>query len=114
LKRGAGVTGSREPRDAELAMRYVRWIIRLLLFVVVLTFAVKNTELVTVRYYLGAQWEAPLIFVLLIAFCAGALVGMMTGLGQLFRQRRQIGGLKRELRSRQPQAAHPVPPAGEA
>ena len=95
-------------------MQYVRWIIRLLLFAIVLTFAIKNTDPVTVRYYLGGQWEAPLILVLLIAFCAGAVVGMMTGLGQLFRQRRQIGGLKRELRSRQPQAVHPVPPASEA
>jgi len=95
-------------------MRYVRWIIRLLLFVVVVSFAVKNTDPVTVRYYLGSEWQAPLVVVLLIAFCVGAAVGMMTGLGQLFRQRRQIGGLRRELRSRQPQRTEPVPPAGEA
>ena len=95
-------------------MGYVRWIIGLLLFLIVVTFAVKNTDPVTVRYYLGGEWEAPLILVLLIAFCVGAVVGMMAGLGQLFRQRRQIGGLKRELRTRQPQTAHPVPPAGEA
>jgi len=95
-------------------MGYVRWIIGLLLFLIVVTFAVKNTDPVTVRYYLGGEWQAPLILVLLIAFCAGAVVGMMAGLGQLFRQRRQIGGLKRELRTRQPQTAHPVPPAGEA
>ena len=95
-------------------MRYVLWIIKLLLFLIVLSFAVKNTDPVTVRYYLGGVWQAPLILVLLIAFCAGAVAGMMTGLGQLFRQRRQIGGLRRELRSKQPQAAQPVPPPGEA
>jgi uncharacterized integral membrane protein len=85
----------------------------LLLFLVVLSFAVKNTDPVTVRYYLGSQWQAPLILVMLIAFCAGAVVGMMTGLGQVFRQRRQIGGLKRELRSMPPQRTDPVPPAGK-
>ena len=95
-------------------MRYVLWIIKFLLFVVVLTFAVKNTDPVTVRYYLGNQWEAPLDLVMLIVFCAGAAVGIMTALGQVFRQRREISGLKRELRRKQPQRADPVPPADKA
>ena len=95
-------------------MRYLLWVIKLLLFVAVLTFAVKNTEPVAVRYYLGAEWQAPLILVLLVAFCAGAAIGMMTALGRVFRQRREIGGLKRELRSRPPQQTEPAPPAGKA
>jgi uncharacterized integral membrane protein len=93
-------------------MRYLLWIIKLLLFIVVLTFAVKNTDPVTVRYYLGTEWQAPLILVLLIAFCAGAAVGLITALGRVFRQRREIGGLKRELKSRPPQQPEPAPPAG--
>lgn len=95
-------------------MRYLLWVIKLLLFVAVLTFAVKNTEPVAVRYYLGAEWQAPLILVLLVAFCAGAAIGMMTALGRVFRQRREIGGLKRELRSRPPQQTEPAPPVGKA
>ena len=94
-------------------MRIVLWIIKLALFVLVLTFAVKNTESVTVRYYLGTEWQAPLILVLLIAFCAGAAVGIMTALGHVFRQRREIGGLKKELRSRPPQQLDVTPPAGK-
>jgi lipopolysaccharide assembly protein A len=93
-------------------MRYVFWIIKLLLFVLVLTFAVKNTDPVTVRYYLGSQWQPPLVLVVLIAFCVGAVVGIMTALGKVFRQRREIGGLKKELRSKQPQRTEPAPPAG--
>ena len=95
-------------------MRYVLWIIKLLLFVLVLTFAVKNTDPVTVRYYLGSQWQAPLVLVMLIVFCVGAVVGIMTALGHVFRQRREIGGLKKELRSKQPQRTDPVPPVDKA
>lgn len=95
-------------------MRYLLWILKLLLFVVVLSFAVKNTDPVTVRYYLGNEWQAPLIAVLLIAFCAGAAIGIMVALGQVLRQRREISGLRRELRSRQPQRVDPAPPAAEA
>src|SRR6185436_8602681 len=76
-------------------MRYLLWAVKLLAFVLVLSFALKNSDPVTVRYYLGAEWQAPLVFVLLVAFCAGAVIGVLACLGQLFRQRREIGRLKR-------------------
>ena len=94
-------------------MRIVLWIIKLALFALVFSFAVKNTDPVTVRYYLGTEWQAPLILILLIAFCAGAAVGIMTALGRVYRQRREIGGLKKELRSRPIQQAETLPPAGK-
>lgn len=79
-------------------MRYVVWILKFALFVLVLTFAVTNTEVVTVRYFLGWEWQSPLIFVLLIAFCAGIALGLAAGLGQMVRQRREIAALNRKLR----------------
>jgi len=79
-------------------MRYLTWILKFALFVLVLAFAVKNTDPVTVRYYLGGEWQSPLIFVLLVAFCAGVAAGLAAGLPRLFRQRREIAALRRELR----------------
>lgn len=73
------------------------WIIKVALFFLILSFALVNTDPVTVRYYLGYRWEAPLVVVLLVAVCAGALVGLLTGLFQTLRLRRQIAVLKREL-----------------
>jgi lipopolysaccharide assembly protein A len=89
---------ARGPCYSDFAMRYVLWILKLGLFALMLTFAVKNTEPVTVRYLLGQQWEAPLIFVLLIFFCLGAALGLLAALGHILRQRREIATLKRELR----------------
>jgi len=83
-------------------MRYVIWIFKFLLFVLVLTFAVRNTEMVTVRYFLGWEWQSPLIFVLLIAFCAGIALGLFAGLGQMIKQRREIATLNRKLRDAAP------------
>jgi uncharacterized integral membrane protein len=80
-------------------MRYFLWILKFALFVVVLSFAVKNTETVAVRYYLALEWQAPLVLVLLTFFCLGVAVGIMASLGRLFRQRRQISVLKGELRA---------------
>ena len=47
------------------------------------------------RYYLGVEWQTPLIFVLLVAFCAGAALGIAACLGQLFRLRREIAALRK-------------------
>ena len=83
-------------------MRYVMWILKFALFVLVLTFAVRNTELVTVRYVFDWEWQSPLIFVLLIAFGAGIALGLAAGLGRIFRQRREIAALGRKLRDAAP------------
>ena len=79
-------------------MRYVIWILKFLLFVLVLTFAIKNIEMVTLRYFFGWEWQSPLIFVLLIVFSAGIALGLAAGLGPMFRQRREIAALNRKLR----------------
>jgi uncharacterized integral membrane protein len=78
-------------------MRYVLWILKLALFVVVLAFAVRNADVVTVRYFPGGEWQAPLVFVLLVAFCAGVATGLAAALTQVFRQRREIAALRLEL-----------------
>jgi len=76
-------------------MRTLILALKLALFLVVLTFAVRNTDVVTVRYFLGWEWQSPLIFVMLIAFCAGIALGLLAALPKLFRQRREITTLKR-------------------
>jgi uncharacterized integral membrane protein len=94
-------------------MRFVLWTLKLALFLLVLSFAVKNTDIVAVRYYLGYQWQAPLVLVLLAFFCLGVLVGIVSSLSHMLRQRRAIVALRRELSARGQAAAAP-PPAGAA
>ena len=77
-------------------MRTLILALKLALFLVVLTFAVRNTDVVTVRYFLGWEWQSPLIFVMLIAFCAGIALGLLAALPKLFRQRRELTSIKRE------------------
>jgi len=92
-------------------MRYLHWVLRILLFLVLLGFAIKNTDPVVVRYFLGWEWHAPLALVLLVFFVAGAVLGVMAAVAWLYRQRRELLQLRRERRARQPEAdlpdAHP-------
>jgi uncharacterized integral membrane protein len=89
-------------------MYYLMWIIKAALFLLILSFALVNTDPVTVRYYLGYQWQAPLV--LLVAVCLGALVGLLVGLFHTLRLRRQVAALKRELRVQQSPDAPLIPP----
>lgn len=68
-------------------MRYLTWILRFVLFLLLLTFALKNTDDVTVRYYLGMEWRAPLAMVIFVAFLAGAAIGVVAGLFGVRRRR---------------------------
>ena len=77
-------------------------------FLLLLAFALKNTDSVTLRYFLGLEWQAPLVFVLLVFFGIGIAIGVMASLGIIVRQRREILGLKREVRSHTRGAAAPT------
>ena len=79
------------------AMRYLLWILKLTLFLLAFLFMVKNTDTVTVHYYLGRESQAPLFLVLAVAFGAGVACGLFAGLARIFRQRREIVALNRKL-----------------
>jgi len=75
------------------------WLLRALLFVAVLTFALMNTDPVLLRFLPGKPWEVPMIVALLLFFALGAAFGVLACLPRLFRQRREIHKLKREHQS---------------
>ena len=81
-------------------MRALAWTLRIILFLALFLFALKNTDMVSLRLYFDQVWQAPLILVLLVFFVAGAVIGVLATLATVFRQRREIARLQRELRSR--------------
>lgn len=83
-------------------MRYVYSTLSFLLFIAVLGFAVKNSESVTLSYYLGLSWQAPLSLMLLIVLALGALLGLLAGLPLVIRERRRRIQIEKELRTLQP------------
>jgi uncharacterized integral membrane protein len=81
-------------------MKVVSWVFWLAVFAALLLFAVRNTDPVTVRFYLDSRWEVPLVLALLAFFAAGMVFGVLACTARMLRYRREIVGLKRELRSR--------------
>jgi uncharacterized integral membrane protein len=89
-------------------MRYVMWVFLPLVFLFFISLAVKNTDLVAVRYFLGHEWRVPLIGVILIFLLLGIALGVLGMLVNYVRQRREISRLKGELHAhRQPSRESP-------
>ena len=89
-------------------MRALTWAVRLLVFVLLLAFAAKNVEPITLRFYFDLALQAPLVLVLFGFFAAGALFGILALLSTMLRQRREIAVLRRQLSASEPPPAPPV------
>ena len=83
-------------------MRALTWAIRLTIFVLLVAFAAKNADPVTLRFYFDLALQAPLVLVLFGFFAAGVLFGVLALLGALLRQRREIASLKKQAQSPAP------------
>ncbi|MDE3011136.1 MAG: LapA family protein [Pseudomonadota bacterium] len=57
-------------------MAYLTWVIRILLFLVLLGLATRNLDPVHVHGFLGYEWKAPLALVMLVALVLGVAVGV--------------------------------------
>ena len=78
-------------------MRYFHAALGFALFLIALGFALKNAEPITLRYYLGFAWQAPLSLTLLVAFFVGVLAGLVACFSLLITQRRRLNDLQQEL-----------------
>ena len=90
-------------------MQTLVWLLRFLIVVVLVWFAVKNAQDVTIKGLPGQSWEAPLVFVLLTVFVAGVVIGLLAWVPTVVRQRREIGRLRRQI----PAAGATPPPAAD-
>ncbi|NLJ51425.1 MAG: DUF1049 domain-containing protein [Alcaligenaceae bacterium] len=90
-------------------MKYLVWIIRIIIFVLVLLFAINNTHLVDVNFFADLQAKSvPLVLVLLIVFILGAIFAYVLMAPAYFRGKYKQAKLKDEIASLHRQAASQV------
>ena len=76
-------------------MQALVWILRFLIVVILVWFAIKNADPVAVKGFPEQAWEAPLAFVLLVVFVAGVVIGLLAWVPTVIRQRREISRVTR-------------------
>src|SRR5512140_2182280 len=72
------------------AMSVLRWIVMSIIFIALLFISLQNAEPVTLRAFSFYTWQAPLVFVVLIAFAAGVALGLLAAAVKVARLKRQV------------------------
>ena len=88
-------------------MQPLVWILRFVIVVLLVWFAVKNGQEVELFGLPGQSWKAPLVFVLLVVFVGGVVIGLLAWIPTVVRQRREIARMKKAAVQL---AAMPAPP----
>jgi uncharacterized integral membrane protein len=87
-------------------MRLIVWLFRAFVFFTLFAFALNNQQSTTVHWFFGAEWHAPLVIVVLVAFAAGCGIGVVAMVPAWWRHRR----VARRQNASQPAAADPARP----
>ena len=82
-------------------MQAMRWIVGGVLFLALLLLSLQNDELVTLKFYHWWSWQAPLIFIVLVAFAGGVAAGLLAGVVRAARLKRQLNRLRRDRARRE-------------
>jgi uncharacterized integral membrane protein len=93
-------------------MRLIVWLIRAFIFFALFAFALNNQHAITVEGVFGWRWQAPVAWVVLIAFALGAGLGVLAMLPAWWRASNR-GETARPSVPPDSQAP-PVPSAGKA
>ena len=69
-------------------MRPLVWLFRALVFFTLFAFALNNQQSAAVHWFFGAEWHAPMVIVVLVAFAAGCAIGVLAMVPAWWRHRR--------------------------
>lgn len=70
-------------------MKAIAWIFRILVFCILLAFALNNTDRVTLHFLFGHAWTGPMVLILLAVFALGCVAGVLAMLPYV-RKRRKL------------------------
>ena len=65
-----------------------KWLLKAAIFFTLFAFALNNQSDVTVRFFFGHQWNAPMVLVVLGSFATGLTIGILGMVPRWWRQRR--------------------------
>ena len=96
-------------------MKILAWVVRFALFLVVLTFSIRNTDFVTVKWLPGLEVQVQLVLALLTALLLGAVIAWLSLLPSWLKAKRTASvatknaeRLERELAQLKAQGSLPV------
>ena len=75
-------------------MRILTWLLRAFIFFVLFAFAINNQQPATVNWFFSYAWTTSMVYIVLFAFAAGALFGVLAMTPSWWRHRRRAKRLE--------------------
>ncbi|MDO9278651.1 MAG: LapA family protein [Polaromonas sp.] len=69
-------------------MKYILWLLKAAIFFTLFAFALNNQQVVSVNFFFGTLWDAPLVLVVLATFTAGVALGVLVMMPRWWKNRR--------------------------
>lgn len=69
-------------------MKYLLWLLKAAIFFTLFAFALNNQQSVSVHFFFGTLWQAPLVLVVLAAFTVGLALGVFVMMPRWWKKRR--------------------------
>ena len=67
---------------------FLKWLLKAAIFFTLFAFALNNQHDATVYFFFGTRWTAPMVIVVLTAFAAGLVIGVLGMVPRWWRHRR--------------------------
>ncbi len=66
------------------------WLLKAAIFFTLFAFALNNQQVVSVHFFFGTQWQAPLVLVVLVTFAFGLAAGILMMMPRWWKKRKTI------------------------
>ena len=73
-------------------MKYLMWLLKAAIFFTLFAFALNNQQTVSVNFFFGTVWQAPLVLVVLTAFAFGLVLGVFLMMPRWWKNRATVKG----------------------
>jgi uncharacterized integral membrane protein len=69
-------------------VKYLMWLLKAAIFFTLFAFALNNQQAVSVYFFFGTVWQAPLVLVVLVTFSCGLATGVLMMMPRWWKNRR--------------------------
>ena len=73
-------------------MKYLMWLLKAAIFFTLFAFALNNQQAVSVNFFFGTHWQAPLVLVVLAAFSSGLALGVLLMMPRWWKKNQRARG----------------------
>ena len=78
-------------------MKYLSWLLKAAIFFTLFAFALNNQQDVTLHFFFGTAWRAPLVLVVLAVFSAGVVIGVLGMVPRWWKHRRAASKVRQTV-----------------